>query len=83
MHLIYHALTQETANIHKEAREVPCPQPCLLVMGEQMKEIFLVIEKNVISKLSASTAPLALLSAFYFLICTIPLDAIIFIGFLK
>ena len=65
MHSIYYALTQETANIHKKAQGVPCPQPCLLVKGGQMEDIFLVIEKKVICKLPASAAPLALLSAFY------------------
>ena len=65
MHSNYYALTQETSNIEKEAQEVPCPQPCLLVKGEQMKELYLVIEKTVICKVPASAAPLALLSAYY------------------
>ena len=46
-----------------------------------VKDCFLIVEKKVLSKCSARLAPLALLGAFYALICIILKGALTFIHF--
>ena len=63
----YIKILQETASIKKAAEEVPTSQPCVIVTvrEQDVKDAFLVIEKNVICRIPYTDLPLALLAAFY------------------
>ena len=69
MHLYraYIKILQETANMKKAAEEVPTSQPFVIVIvrEQDVKDAFLVIEKNVICRIPHTDLPLTLLAAFY------------------
>lgn len=58
---------QDGENIKEAIQAVPTAQPCLLIKGklEKIEDAFLIIEKDVLTKIKPTDAPLVLLGAFY------------------
>ena len=69
----------EHADATKEAKELPCPLPIIIVRHtvECPKEAFLACEKMIICKISIEDIAIALFAAYYTLICSIVVVVVI------
>ena len=66
--------TKVTTDIQEVAKNIEEPAPSLVVLGQlkDAKEVFLVVEGNLISKIEIIKAPIILIGAFYCFNMTYP-----------
>ena len=67
IYYFYACYMQDTTTPKDAATEMCTAQPCVVVRGslEDLKDAFLVVEKQIICKIPLREVPLALLSAFF------------------